>query len=205
LYEYHFQLTDVQILEFLEIATQETNRLVRLTNQSLQLSRIKPSLSAIFRLLAVEDIITGLAKSYEITVLTKQINFHYKVQTSLPVVRGNYDLIFQVLINLIANSIKCTYPKDVLVVKIKSVSSLSVHARRITCCVRLEVLDTGIGLSKIRKHILCNTYIKRYKLNSQIDGTGLGLAIVNDILGIHNKGLILTSNTNKGVNIFFNL
>jgi two-component system sensor histidine kinase NblS len=205
LYEYHFQLTDIQILAFLEIATQETNRLVRLTNQSLYISRLNARFPALFRSLVVEEIVTRLAKSYEITALTKQIKFYYKVQINLPTVRGNYDLIFQVLINLIANSIKCTYPTGLLIIKLKSVSSLSICTRRKILCVKVEVLDTGIGLSKLRKGILCNTYKKIHKLNSQIAGTGIGLAIVNEILGIHNKDSMLISNTNKGVNIFFNL
>jgi two-component system sensor histidine kinase NblS len=205
LYEYHFQLTDIQTLEFLEIATQETNRLVRLTNQSLHLSRLNARLPVLFRLLVVEEIISRLAKSYEITVLTKQINFHYKVQINLPRVRGNYDLIFQVLINLIANSVKSTSPKGVLVIKLKSVSSLSINTRRKTFCLRIEVLDTGIGLSKIRKDILCNPYKKVQQFNPHIDGTGIGLVIVKEVLGIHSKGLILISNSNKGADIFFNL
>jgi two-component system sensor histidine kinase NblS len=205
LYEYHFQLTDIQILEFLEIATQETNRLVRLTNQSLQISRLNSRLPVLFRLLAVEEIINRLAQSYEITVLTKQINFYYKVPINLPTVRGNYDCIFQVLINLIANSIKCTYPKGVLVIKLKIISSLSICTRKKKICVRVEVLDTGIGLSKIRKGIFCKTYNKMHKLNTRVDGTGIGLAIVTEILGIHDKGSILTSNTNKGASIFFHL
>jgi two-component system sensor histidine kinase NblS len=205
LYEYHFQLTDIQILEFLEIATQETNRLVRLTNQSLHLSRLNARLPVLFRFLVVEEIISRLAKSYEITVLTKQINFHYKIPINLPPVRGNYDLIFQVLINLIANSIKCTSPKGVLVIKLKSVSSLSIHARKKTFCLRVEVVDTGIGISKIRKDILFNTCKKIQQFNPQIDGTGIGLVIVKEVLGMHSKGLILISNTNKGADIFFNL
>jgi two-component system sensor histidine kinase NblS len=205
LYEYHFQLTDVQTLAFLEIATQETNRLVRLTNQSLYTSRMNARFSILFRLLVVEEMITRLAKSYEITVLAKQITFHYKVQINLPAIRGNYDLLFQVLINLIANSIKCTYPKGILVIKLKSVSSFSIYSRKKNLCVRLEVLDTGIGLSKARKDIFYKHYKKICKLNSHIAGTGIGLAIVNEMLGIHARGSILTSNTNKGANIFFNL
>jgi two-component system sensor histidine kinase NblS len=205
LYEYHFQLTDVQILEFLEIATQEINRLVRLTNQSLHLSRLKSHIAVLFRLLIVEDIINQIVKSYEITVLTKQINFYYKAHSNLPTVKGDYDLIFQVLINLITNSLKCTYPDGVLVIKLKSVSSLSTFDRKKKKCVRLEILDTGIGLPKMKKDILYRTYKKIHTLNPRIDGTGAGLDIVKKILGIHEKDSILNSNSSRGTNIFLNL
>jgi two-component system sensor histidine kinase NblS len=205
LYEYHFQLTDIQSLEFLEIATQETDRLVRLTNQSLHLSRLKSHLPALFRLLGVEDIINQVAKSYEITVLTKQIHFYYKTHSNLSTVIGDYDLIFQVLINLITNSIKWTYPNGVLVIKLKSVSSLSMYDRKKVFCVRLEVLDTGIGLPKKRKNILCKSYKKTHMLDPRVDGTGIGLDIVKKILGIHGKASILSSNYRRGTNIFFNL
>jgi len=129
LYEYHFQLSDRQILEFLEIANQETNRLVRLTNSSLEVSRLNSRIT-LFNPFSIQDITSKVVQSYEITALSKSINLYYKSKIKLPKIKGNYDLIFQVLTNLLTNSIKFTYPKGILILKVKKISSLSLKNRK---------------------------------------------------------------------------
>jgi two-component system sensor histidine kinase NblS len=205
LYEYHFQLTDIQILEFLETATQETNRLVRLTNQSLHRFRLNSSVPIIRRVLSPEGIINRVSKAYEITVMIKRINFYHKVKLNSSTVRGNHDLLFQVLINLITNSVKFTYPKGVLLIKLKNVGSVSVGARKKSYGVRVEVLDTGIGLQKRKKKRYFAPDSKTDTVNPRIDGNGIGLNIVKEILRIHNKSPTLVSTMHRGASVFFNL
>lgn len=205
LYEYHFQLNDSQVLEFLEIANQETNRLVRLTNQSLQLSRVNFSIETMFRLLNIEDIINKVSRSYKITALIKRINLYYKVKPNNPKAMGNYDLIFQILINLITNSIKFTYPNGIVLVKLKNISSISTKKRKKTVSLRVEVLDTGIGLHPKKKTNSFKFNHSRNSLGNQVKGTGLGLDIVREILSMHNTSLTIMSNLNRGTSTFFKL
>ena len=205
LYEYHFQLNDSQVLEFLEIANQETNRLVRLTNQSLQLSRVNFSIETMFRLLNIEDIINKVSRSYKITALIKRINLYYKVKPNNSKAMGNYDLIFQILINLITNSIKFTYPNGIVLVKLKNISSISTKKRKKTVSLRVEVLDTGIGLHPKKKTNSFKFNHSRNSLGNQVKGTGLGLDIVREILSMHNTSLTIMSNLNRGTSAFFKL
>lgn len=205
LYEYHFQLNDSQVLEFLEIANQETNRLVRLTNQSLQLSRVNFSIETMFRLLDIEDIINKVSRSYKITALIKRINLYYKVKPNNSKAMGNYDLIFQILINLITNSIKFTYPNGIVLVKLKNISSISTKKRKKTVSLRVEVLDTGIGLHPKKKTNSFKFNHSRNSLGNQVKGTGLGLDIVREILSMHNTSLTIMSNLNRGTIAFFKL
>src|SRR6056300_1520198 len=93
LYEYHFQLTDAQRLEFLQLAKLNSNPTPR------------------FQSFCIEDLLNQLLKSYDITTLVKEIILHHKCQKILPKSLGNQDLILQVLVNLLTNSIKFTYPK----------------------------------------------------------------------------------------------
>lgn len=205
LYEYHFQLNDSQVLEFLEIANQETNRLVRLTNQSLQLSRVNFSIETMFRLLDIEDIINKVSRSYKITALIKRINLYYKVKPNNSKAMGNYDLIFQILINLITNSIKFTYPNGIVLVKLKNISSISTKKRKKTVSLRVEVLDTGIGLHPKKKTNSFKFNHSPNSLGNQVKGTGLGLDIVREILSMHNTSLTIMSNLNRGTSAFFKL
>jgi two-component system, OmpR family, sensor histidine kinase NblS len=209
LYEYHFQLSDRQILEFLEIANQETNRLVRLTNSSLEVSRLNSRIT-LFNPFSIQDITSKVVQSYEITALSKSINLYYKSKIKLPKIKGNYDLIFQVLTNLLTNSIKFTYPKGILILKVKKISSLSLKNRKKTTGLRIDVIDTGVGLSLKNKNDLLNKckfnkYKKIHVKNNSIEGTGVGISIVTEILDKHNKSSSLVSNINKGTNTFFTL
>ena len=210
LYEYHFQLNDIQRLEFLEIATQETNRLVRLTNYSLELSRLNSRFTILFSLFSIQEITSKVVQSYDITVISKGINLCYKSKITLPRIRGNYDLLFQVLTNLLTNCIKVTYPSGILILKVKQVISVSVSTREKTVGLRIDVIDTGIGLSKVNKTFILhkcsfNKYKKIYIENNSIEGTGIGLSIVKEMLDIHNKCSVLMSNLINGSNTFFTL
>jgi two-component system sensor histidine kinase NblS len=205
LYEYHFQLTDAQRLEFLEIATQETNRLVRLTNQSLQLSKLNSNPIPRFQSFCIEDLLNQLLKSYDITTLVKKIILHHKCQKILPKSLGNQDLILQVLVNLLTNSIKFTYPKGKLIVKAKKITSLSIKRRTKHYSLRLDVLDTGIGFNKITKQVISKDSEGHTLHISLIKGNGIGLAISQEILDLHNNSHQLISKVNKGTTSFFNL
>lgn len=210
LYEYHFQLTDRQILEFLEIANQETNRLVRLTNHSLELSRLNSRITIFFSGFLINEITSKVVQSYEITALSKGINLYYKIKVKGPIVKGNYDLLFQVLTNLLTNSIKFTYPKGSLILKVKQVISLSIQTRKKIVGFRIDVIDTGIGISRTnKKFVLTKENFSNYKKiiieNTKLQGTGIGLSIVKEILDIHNKNYLLISHINKGTDIFFTL
>jgi len=205
LYEYHFQLTDAQRLEFLEIATQETNRLVRLTNQSLQLSKLNSTPTPRFQSFCIEDLLNQLLKSYDITTLVKKITLHHKCQKTLPKSLGNQDLILQVLVNLLTNSIKFTYPRGKLIVKAKKITSLSIKRRTKHYSLRLDVLDTGIGLNKITKQVISKDSEGHTLHISLIKGNGIGLSISQEILDLHNNSHQLISKVNKGTTSFFNL
>lgn len=205
LYEYHFQLSDIQRFEFLEIATQETNRLVRLTNQSLQLSKLNANFSTRFQLFYVENLLNQLIKSYDITTLVKKISLHHKCQKSLPKSLGNQDLIFQVLVNLLTNSIKFTYPRGKLVVKVKKITSLSIKKRTKHYSLRLDVIDTGIGFNKSSTKFRSKDNGHRTLQISSIKGNGIGLSVSREILDLHNNSHQWISRVNKGTTSFFNL
>lgn len=205
LYEYHFQLTDIQILEFLEIANQETNRLVRMTNHSLHNFKFSTSFPVILKLFSIENLVTQVTKSYEPTVLNKKIILYNKINRPLPRVIGNYDLVFQVLTNLLTNSIKFTYPKGLLLIKIKKITSISLRERRKKYTIRIDILDTGIGFMIKQAEMRSSRSKEVNKSKHFPDGLGIGLSIAKDIMFIHKKSIVLNSGINRGTNIFLNL
>lgn len=204
LYEYYFQLTDSQILEFLEIANQETSRLVRLLSSSLDLSKLKSRLIVPIYLVCIKQLINQVIKSYEITRLHKNVFFCVKTPIIIPKFLGNYDLILQVLTNLISNSLKFTYPSGLVVVKLRILTSVSVKNRKKSFLLRIDIIDDGIGISKINSRGLFTNFKKISRANSYVEGLGLGLSIVKELMEGQSKYINLISDNSKGTCVIMN-
>lgn len=103
-------------------------------------------------------------------------------------VRSDPSLVGQVLRNIVANAIKCTYRGKV-----------SLRARREGDVVRIEVSDTGVGMAP--EEIGC-IFEEFYQIgvpaNSSRDGYGLGLSIVRRIVKLLNVELDVKSEVGRG-------
>nr|BDA98819.1 two-component sensor kinase [Chroomonas debatzensis] len=207
LYEYYFQLDDNQILEFLEVTNQEINRLTRLVTNTLDDFKLNSELFCFPKKVILENLVLFCIKSYRFSALRKQVSLYFKIHTSVRqrIVEGNSDLISQVLNNLISNSLKFTYPSGLILLKVKKVSSLKIRSRIKKEKVRLDLIDTGIGISK--KNMIKILYTSKSIQGTPyfLDGTGLGFPIVKEILLKSNSLAYLISGLKKGTCIFFNL
>lgn len=204
LYEYYFHLTDSQILEFLEIANQETVRLVKLSSTSMEVSRFNSHTSMIYSLLCVKQLINQVTKSYEITRLHKRLVFYVKVPLTFPRIVASYDLSLQVLTNLISNALKFTYPFGVIIIKLRILTSISIKTRKKCFLLRIDIIDNGIGISKTNTQILFTRFKQVSKPMYYIEGLGLGLSIVKELMEAQSKYVTLISNLSKGTCIVLN-
>jgi PAS domain S-box-containing protein len=103
-------------------------------------------------------------------------------------VHSDPSLVGQILRNLISNAIKYTQQGCVRL--------RCVHDRAI---VRLEVLDTGIGIpADALAHIYDEFYQIGVSTNTSRDGYGLGLSIVQRLVKLLNLRLDVRSEVNKG-------
>lgn len=198
LYEYYFQLTDTQILEFLEIANQETSRLGRLISNSLDLYKLNSSGMTPYYLVCIKHLINQVVKSYEITRLQKNIFFCVKIPCIIPKFLGSYDLILQVLTNLITNSLKFTYPSGSLILKLRVLNSLSIKTRKKSFLLRIDLIDNGIGISKSKVGNLFNPVKTIPPAKYCLDGLGLGLSIIKDLMDTQSKYINLISTISRG-------
>lgn len=204
LYEYYFQLTDTQILDFLEIANQETSRLGRLISSSLDLSKLNAQVTIPCYLVCIKQLINQVIKSYEITRLYKNVFFCVKTPSTIPKFLGNYDLILQVLTNLISNSLKFTYPSGMLLVKLRVINTISVKNRKKSFLLRIDIIDNGIGISKGNGQTLFTRFKKVPLSKSYLEGSGLGLSIIKELMIGQSKYINLISNTSKGTCVIMN-
>jgi len=102
-------------------------------------------------------------------------NIDWKIGT-LSVVQGDYNLLRQVLLNLISNSVKYTRPRDPAKIEIGS----AVQDGEIIIYVR----DNGVGFDMNSVDKLFGVF-QRLHSESEFEGTGIGLANVRRIIQGH--------------------
>lgn len=166
---------------YLQMLSSQCERQNSLINGVLDLAQIEPSLEEMsLEAVDLADIVPGVVSTYQPIAQEKGIMLAYTVSNELPhawCVRGG---LKQILIHLLANSIRFT----------SSDGQVWVRGRVQGKHVELEVRDTGVGIADndIPK-IFEPFYRVRQAANEEFAGAGLGLTIVKQLLW-HSGGFI---------------
>ncbi len=105
----------------------------------------------------------------------------------LPVIRGDWDLIFLAVYNLLENAIKFTEAGE----------TVEIRAREDDSTVLIEIADTGPGIEASEiPHVWKELY--RGKGGRAVPGSGLGLALVKAVAERHNGDVSLHSRAGQG-------
>lgn len=208
LYEYHESLDNIQKLEFLAIANKETERLTRLVNDVLDLSRLESDQEYPLQSMDLVSAIEQTIRTYQLSAKDKKIDLYIDIEKDLPCILGNYSLILQILANLIGNSLKFTHSGGIIVLrtyKIDESAPQMSSAYLQTDKVRVEICDTGIGISKKNQERIFARFLRVENYVHTLEGTGLGLSIVKNIIQKHNSEIHLYSELKNGSCFFFDL
>ena len=158
----------------------ETNQrhLVRLLNDLLDLAKLESGQMPVnLTECGIIEILESARPMFEPQLSAKGIAYQHEIEESTPSVIGDPDRVQQILINLIANSIKFTPPKG----------SIRISANRRKDDVDVRISDSGPGIPTDRAATLFSPFVQ---LGDQHSGTGLGLAISRELLEIFFKELI---------------
>ncbi|MBS3735083.1 MAG: PAS domain-containing protein [Phycisphaerae bacterium] len=178
--------------EFYGIIAKESERLHRLIENILSISRIESgvikvvkeplSLTAVAK--QVLDVATVQADAKGVTLKRKLAPVYYQVD-------ADSDMLYQVVMNLVSNAIKYTARSGTV-----AVNTDVDEARGVAIC---EVRDTGAGIpAEDLPHIFDKFY--RVRANNELaKGTGLGLTLVKHMVEtVHDGRLTVTSDEGKG-------
>ncbi len=108
LHEYGEELSEAEKHEFLETANRETDRLTRLVNDVLDLSRLESGRQYQLDAVDIAQPVEQTLRSYQLNARDKGIELVSAIEPDLPPVVGNYDLLLQVFANLVGNALKFT-------------------------------------------------------------------------------------------------
>ncbi|HAW50396.1 TPA: hypothetical protein DCX16_05565 [bacterium] len=187
-------------LRYLGIIHSECNRLTRLINNVLDLSKIEAGkVEWNIQLVSIAEIVnTSLATTHKL-IEDSGLEIEAQIEDNLSLVLADKDRLIQVMTNLIGNAVKFTEKGGRIDVRVKKKT-------RPTKCIQVSVSDTGIG---IRKKDLDKVF-QRFKqvgdgMTNRPEGTGLGLSICKEIIEHHKGKIWVESKLKKGSTFHFNL
>ena len=214
------QLTEEEQKEFLGVANDETDRLTRLVNDVLDLSRLESGRTIQFEAMNLRPAMEQTLRTYRLNAEDKQVDLMLDVAPDLPDVLGNWDLLLQVFDNLVGNALKFSRAGGVLAMRaypwpdtcqVKPTGQVS-QAEGPTCVLtsplpklRVEIADTGCGISRAdQERIFDRFYRVENAVHTEV-GTGLGLSIVRGILEKHGAQVSMVSELDVGTTFWFDL
>ena len=218
LYDLGEQLTKDEQKEFLGVANSETDRLTRLVNDVLDLSKLESGRTIQLEALSIKEAMEQTLRNYKLNAEEKNVKLRLDVENNLTFVLGNWDMLLQVFDNLVGNALKFsqeggtinlkayTWP-DICVASPVDLDNKAPHCEILSPMpkIRVEVSDTGYGISEIdQQRIFERFYRVEDSVHTEV-GTGLGLSIVKGIVDKHGSEIRMASEPNTGTTFWFEL
>ena len=174
----------------------ETNRLMRLTTDFLDLARMESGRTRLIikpfelpkLLMECADVVAPQAKEKGITIFADDTFY---------IVNGDREKLKQVLLNLLTNAVK--YNRENGTIRIYS----DPHNTGDIPMVEVAVEDTGHGLSKQDQSKMFQKFFRAEGTANKTVGTGLGLVITKHIVEAHNGHIRMESEEGVGTTFFF--
>ena len=204
LHEYGEDLGTEQRREFLQTVNHETDRLTRLVNDVLDLSKLESGRRYNLDGVDLAQAIEQTLRTYQLNARDKGIELIQEVAPNLPQVVGNYDLLVQVLANLVGNALKFTMGGGKVALRAYQLKPKLKEGDRLLQ-VRVEVSDTGIGIAQEDQEAIFDRFFRVENLVHTLEGTGLGLSIVRNIMEKHHSKMCLVSEVGVGTTFWFDL
>jgi signal transduction histidine kinase len=187
--------TSPEMQELLEIAQKSCDRLVRLVNDILDLSKIE---SGQLKLNLEHIDLTEIAVRSICSVkqLADKTGVRLRVDRpqALPVIEADPDRIEQAITNLLSNAVKFSPPQGEVVVE------LTADDTWVQCAVR----DHGVGIAEKDLHRIFGKF-QQLSEGRRRGGTGLGLAITRGLVDEHRGSIWVESRVGEGSRFIFRL
>jgi signal transduction histidine kinase/CheY-like chemotaxis protein/AraC-like DNA-binding protein len=176
---------DPQIHRWLDIATRNAQRLLRLVNQILDVAKLEAGEMRLsprpFDLVAL---IRGITSAFLAVAEQRSIALTLNVPNELPVVLDP-DAFEKILTNLLSNAIKFT----------PAGGSIDVVLTHGAATVTLDVIDTGPGIPADQlAHVFERFYQTDESSSRAQPGTGIGLSLVKELVDVQQGRVTVASN-----------
>jgi signal transduction histidine kinase len=182
--------------ETLQVMLSQTERLSRLVDQLLDLSRLESGEVPFRReVVGIGSLVDRVISEITIGRAISDIRLEADVAEGV-VAEADPERIHQVLFNLVDNAVRFTPPGG----------GIRITARRRDGRVEISVADTGVGISAEHLPRVFERFYRVDASRSRDDGgTGIGLAIARSIVEGHGGRLVARSDPGQGSTFTFDL
>jgi len=192
------RLEGAQREKFLGIVIRESERLTRLINQVLDLSKIESGnaewQSADIDMREVVDEAVGAVSEL---FRESGVALHAATVDEVPAVTADRDRVMQVLLNLLSNAAKFCEPDR---------GRVTIHLSSDSEALRVDIADNGVGISADDQAVIFDKFRQAGDtLTGKPRGSGLGLAISRQIIERFGGSLWVTSQLGTGATFSFTL
>lgn len=181
--------TNKRIKKWAEISQRNLQRLLRLVDEILDVSRLdSDTMRFDMEKISLNKILNEIVEDFRLDVEAKKLDFIIKISNNLPFIYGDKFRLSQVFKNLIGNAMKFT-----------DNGSITVEAKKLDKNAMITIKDTGIGISKDETNKIFTKFYQSYTGHDRKnEGTGLGLFISKEIIDKHNGKIWAESENEKG-------
>ncbi len=189
-------LNEIQC-EFLNTVSRNTDRLVALVNDLLDISKIQSGrLDLVLEPLDLKDLFEHELDSLKALADDKGITILTDIEPGIPMVRADSHRLGQIIANLVSNALK--YSPDSTTIKLA--------AYHVDKNVLVKVIDAGMGIAPEERGKLFQMFYRgENNAVKQIRGTGLGLAITKHLVEMHGGKIWVESEKGHGSTFSFTI
>lgn len=186
--------SESQTKEILQNIYRQATRMTKLINDLLNLSRIEAKGKLEFNPsnIQVNHLIDSALEEFKVNFKNRVINITHADREA--VVKGDFDKLTQVLINLLSNANKYSDADKEIEIHTKSMIKDSV------AFVGIKVTDFGAGISKSDLKKLFQPFFRSAN-TMKVPGTGLGMCIVKEIIDFHDGEIEVVSELDVGTQV----
>ena len=185
--------------EFYEVIQNEANRLSRLIDNILNISRIESGLVKINK--QPQSLMVILKEALEVIApqaKLKNIALDEKLTPAIYQTTADKDMLYQAVLNLLSNSVKYTPEGGTITVQ----TVVDETKRKVTT----RISDTGVGIPPKDLPFVFDKFYRSEANNRMAKGTGLGLSLVKHIIEtVHHGRIFVESHVGKGSTFGFEL
>ena len=191
---------------WVERMLQETNRLIELVQEWLDLTQLQAAPERILKYeqIEIQDLIESVWQTLEPIAKRKKVTLSYIGDRNI-IISGDRSRLIQVFLNLLDNAIKHNSPEKEITVKVSNFGIAENSA--VKPQIKIDVIDSGMGFdTSDLPYIFERLYrgdksrVREQQNNSALtsDGSGLGLAIVEQIIQAHGGAIAAKNHPTAG-------
>lgn len=180
-------------IRFLEIIRQESNRLKRLIEDILLISKLEQKQEGVKEQVNISELANYVIEVMNSRAKNKKIELLSNIPDNIQFF-CNKDGVLQILFNLVSNGIKYTNVGFVKVIIVDDKDKIII-----------SVVDSGIGILEKDLDRIFERFYTVDKSRKGAESTGLGLAIVKHLVILYKGEITINSKINEGSNFIITL